>query len=241
MKKIFHIALSLMVAVSGGMTLASCGGKKTDTDAAKKEYSRQLGDSISIVETEIDSCTNTIKTLNDAVNSLLPQFETVTRPREAGSYMMLRPFVKNYPLRNTSVIARINDSEQFELIAALRNGTFDRIEAIGPDGKSLSSMTVPRDQALNFTNSDGLTTVLFCGPEADAIGKFIADNMLNDIKINYYGNSLVLSWRMPLEARRMIGATYTLYSSQREINRLSAREKMLHEKINLLRAHRDGK
>ena len=37
----------------------------------------------------------------------------------------------------------------------------------------------------------------------------------------------------------MIMATWQLYSDQREANRLEHRAQMLHEKVNLLRTHRD--
>ena len=49
----------------------------------------------------------------------------------------------------------------------------------------------------------------------------------------------VQAWRIPESDAKMIAYTYQLYSTQRELNRLERRVPMLHEKINLLRAHKD--
>ena len=39
----------------------------------------------------------------------------------------------------------------------------------------------------------------------------------------------------------MIGATYLLYYSQAEVERISRHEELLHQKINILRSHRDSR
>ena len=218
--------------------LCSCAQKRTDTETRQKARQLELGDSIAAITQEIDSCKEQVAILNDKVNGLLPQFETVANPREVGSYTILRTFKNAYPLKQTGLLARINDSQQFELVAALKGGAFDHITVIAPD-ISVSSDVVPHDQALNYNDGE-LTTVSFTGEKADEIGQVIADNLINNIRINFHqGSRLVLSWNVPAKFANEIAATYILYNCQKESNRLSRREQMLHEKINILRTHRE--
>ena len=46
---------------------------------------------------------------------------------------------------------------------------------------------------------------------------------------------------MPMQFNEMIGATYLLYYSQAEVERISRHEELLHQKINILRSHRDSR
>lgn len=217
--------------------VAGCGGKKIDNKEREEEYSRILGDSISIITQEIDSCDSQIKTLNESTGVWVRDFTTVTNPREVGSYMIYTSFKNRYPLTGTGLVARVNDTGGFELIAALSRGTFDRI-VVEANGESISSDVVPHDQALNY-RTDALNTVSFTGEKADEIGKLIADNRLNSVKVNFFGKKLMSTWNMPDDYKQMVMATWMLYSSGKEANRLERRVQMLHQKINILRAHRD--
>lgn len=230
MKKFFLIGIT-------ALALASCGGKKTDDGARGREYGRMLGDSIAITQQEIDSCGSQIKILNENTATWLRDFTTVSNPREVGSYMIYTPFKDRYPLRSTGLVARINDTGKFELVAALSRGTFNQIEVRTGD-MAIASEVVPNDQALNY-RTDALTTVSFTGAKADSIGQLIADNALNDVKVVFLENRIVVSWNMPADYRKMIMATWMLSSVSSEANRLERRVQMLHEKINILRTHKD--
>lgn len=230
--KILKSSLLILVALAAG-----CAKRADNAAEARADYSRSLSDSIAVIETQVDSCENQITELRDQVNGWLPDFTTVTNPREAGSYIILTSARKLYPLTGTGLVARINDSGQFELIAALASKPFDRISVNGPS-VTASSETVPNDQALNY-RTPALTTVLFSGERADSIGMLIADNELNPITVTYYQGGAVGSWKIPAENAKMISYTYLLYDTQRRLGKAERRLPMLREKINLLRAHRD--
>lgn len=235
MKKGKLIIAAAAVAISP--LLGACVGRTNDGEKARADYDRSLSDSIAVVEQEIDSCNTQIGLLRDQVNGWVRDFTTVSNPREAGSYMILTSFKDRYPLSSTGLVARINDNNQFELVAALSGKAFDRIEVQGPTATATSDV-VPNDQALNYRTA-ALTTVMFTGNAADSIGALVADNQLNPITVTFMGNSPVQSWKLPESNAKMISYTYLLYKSNKELNRLERRVPMLHEKINLLRIHKD--
>lgn len=224
---------------SGILLLAMFGGcvSKNNNDAARQDYDRSLSDSIAAIQQEIDSCDSRIGSLRDRVGEWLGDFSTVSNPREAGSYIILSSFRSRYPLSSTGLVARLNDSGQFELIAALSGSAFNQISVQGPS-VSATSAVVPQDQALNYHTST-LTTVSFTGAAADSIGQLVSDNQLNPLTVVYMQSGPVKGWRIPEANAKMIAYTYQLYSSQKELNRLERRVPMLHEKINLLRLHKD--
>lgn len=235
MMRIFTLKVA---AVSMIALAAGCVSRNNEKgEQARAEYAQSLGDSIAAIERQIDSCNNNIGALRDQVGEQLSDFTTVANPREAGSYIIMTPFKGRYPLKSTGLLARINDNGQFELIAALSGKAFDQITVNGPSVTATSAV-VPHDQALNYRTAS-LTTVSFTGAEADSIGELIADNELNPLTLTYMQGGTVQTWRIPESDAKMIAYTYQLYSTQRELNRLERRVPMLHEKINLLRAHKD--
>lgn len=225
------------VAAFAALSLTSCGGKKEDGAARREAYTNALDDSIAAVTAEIDSCTNGVKEMHDQAGKWLLDFTTVENPREVGSYIIYTPFRNRYPLTATGLVARVIDTGEFQLVAALSKGTFDRIEVSCGD-ITLSSETVPHDQALNYRTA-GLNTVTFSGEKADSIGRFICDNELENIRVSYCGNGVAGSWTMPEDYKKMVMATWMFYNSSRSAKHLEQREAKLHEKLNLLRAHRD--
>lgn len=232
MKKLILIAIT-------GILLVSCGGKKQGSGAAQESYSTMLSDSIASAETEIDSCESAIARLNEKTSASLESFTTVANQREVGSYMIYTPFKSKYPLTSTGIIARINDTGQYELIASLSKGTFDQIE-VSIGSKSLRSARVPNDQALNY-RTESLTTVSFTGTEADSIGSAIAAGGDEEIIIRYLDKRVVGNWKLPSDYREMLRKTWELYETSSGANRLERRAMMLHEKIKILRQHRDGR
>lgn len=232
MKTLFWTGMAAVALLTGG-----CVARNDDGGKARADYGRSLGDSIAALQSQIDSCNSQMDTLRDRIGGWLPDFTTVANPREAGSYIILTSCKDRYPLNGTGLVARINDSGQFELVAALSGGVFDQISVTGAAG-SASSAVVPNDQALNYRTAS-MTTVSFTGAQADSIGSLIAGNEHEPLTVTYIQGKPVRSWRLDGDNAAMISYTYMLYSSQRDLNRLERRVPMLHEKINLLRAHRD--
>lgn len=220
------------------LLLISACNNKSDSEQAKADYQQSLNDSIAALQSQIDSCNSQISILNDQVNDWLRDFTTVSNPREAASYIIMTSAQKDYPMKSTGVIARLNDMGQFELIAALSSKPFDSIE-LNSGSMTVESDVVPKDQALNYQTS-ALTTVTFSGEKADAVGQFIADNQLNPVSITYLnGGKPVYSLKLGNEQTKVISDTYLLYKSNSELQRLERRVPMLHEKINLIRLHLD--
>lgn len=220
------------------ITLASCVGRNNDGEKAKEDYGRSLNDSIDAYKQEIDSCNEQISLLRDRVNNWLRDFTNVSNPREAGSYMIMTSAQNMYPLSTTGIIARLNDSGQFELIAALSGRPFDCISVVS-NRESVTSQIVANDQALNY-RTESLTIVMFQGEKADSIGMLISDNQLNPITVNYLnGGKSIGSYQLGEKEAKVISYTYLLYKDNKEMKKLEHRIPMLHEKINLIRLHQD--
>lgn len=206
----------------------------------QNDYVSALQDSIAATQHAIDSCENQLKIETDQVNEWLRDFTTVSNPREVESYYIFQGWQNRYPLQGTGVIARISNGETLELIAALKYGTFDSITAEAA-GSTASTAVVPNDQALNYRR-DGLTTVMFSGPEADEVAKLIADNELNKITIIFKENGKVKSsWQMPDDYKKMISATSLLYSARRSQMSLENGLRLYTAKLNILRNHLEAK
>lgn len=218
----------------------SCVRRSNDkSEKAKTDYNAALNDSIERFKKEIDSCSLEIESLRAVVDEKLTEFTNVSNAREAAPYIIMTTARDKYPLKSTGLIARINDSGQFELIAALSAAPFDRI-SVTAGSETVDSETVPNDQALNYRTSE-LTTVSFTGSKADSIGMLIQDSGANTITVNYLNGKLMKTYQLPAEYAGIIGNTYELYSMRRQLDRLEQRVPMLHEKINLLRIHLDKK
>ncbi len=231
MKKIISFILPAML-------LASCAGGNADKEKAKNEYKNSLADSIAAAEHQIDSCENEIKVLTDNVNTWLRDFTVVDNSREVEGYYIFNGWQNRYPLQNTGLVARISNGERLEIIAALKGSTFNSIRVESGD-LSAESAVVPHDQALNYRR-EGLNTVMFSGAQADSVAQLIADNELNPVKIVYLENGKIKgNWQIPEDYKKMVSATWMLYSSRSRQIKLEGYMKMLCKKIEILRAHKD--
>lgn len=220
------------------MLLASCAGGNADKDKAKNEYKNALSDSITIAERQIDSCENKIKILTDNVNRWLRDFTVVDNKREVESYYIFNGWQDRYPLQNTGLVARISNGERLELIAALKGSTFNNIR-VECGENAVESAIVPHDQALNYRR-EGLNTVMFSGAQADSVANLIADNELNNISVVFLEDGKTKgSWRMPEDYKKMVSATWMLYSSRTQQIKLENYMKLLFRKIEILRTHKD--
>lgn len=228
--------LSVLVSAISLLLLSSCVQRVDNSEKTQAAYKQTLQDSIASIKSEIDSCESEIAVLREEVNRRLSDFTTVSNPREASSYIIFTAAKNRYPLHSTGLIARLNDTEQLELIAALSGKAFDCI-SVSNQNNSLTTAVVPRDQALNYQTPE-LTTVMFSGEKADSVAMFISDNQLNPLTINYLnGGRPVASAKITTEEARVISYTYLLYHDRSNMNRLEHRVPMLNEKINLLRLH----
>lgn len=217
--------------------LGACSGKKDNAGKTRADYAQSLQDSVTALKAEIDSCNSNIAMLRERQDVWLRDFTTVANEREAAPYMIYTPFKGKYPPASTSLMARLAENGQFELVAACSGKRFNSITVTAPS-VSATSDVVPADQALNYM-AGNLNVVMFTGTAADSIGHLIADNQLNDITVTFVNNSPVASWKMPLDYSKMIMATYELYASQRDMNAMERCIPMLSRKIDLLRQHID--
>lgn len=219
--------------------LASCGsaGKtEADKDKAANEYKEALKDSVKSLGVEIDSCKSALGEINNNVGVWLRDFTVVENPREVEGYYIMNGWQSRYPLSSTGLVARLTKGEELEVIAALQSGRFNRIEVSSGD-VTVTSSEVAHDQALNY--SDGkLNTVMFSGQNAADMAKLIADNELNGVKLVFLeGGKVSGSWTLPTANKKMISATWMLYSSLKEQKRLENRELLLQKKLDILRRH----
>lgn len=234
-----HIGLMATVLTAAILLpgLGACSGKKDNAEKARADYARSLQDSVTALKAEIDSCNDNIAMLRKRQDVWLRDFTTVANEREAAPYMIYTPFKEKYPPASTSLMARLAENGQFELVAACSGKRFNSITVTAPSVSATSDI-VPADQALNYM-AGNLNVVMFTGTAADSIGHLIADNQLNDITVTFVNNGPVASWKMPLDYSKMIMATYELYASQRDMNAMERRIPMLSRKVDLLRQHID--
>lgn len=229
MKKII-ISLLLLPLV------ASCGGNKSEKNDSGSTYKESLQDSIKTAQAEIDSCNLKIQEVTSIIDSQINNFAIVENPREVEGYYILKNWKSRYPLQSTGLIARVNKSEHLELSAALKGGTFEQIEVVSGENSVLSSI-VPHDQALNYRR-DGITTVTFFGDQCNDVCKFIADNELNNITLCFLEKGKKKgSWQIPEEYKKMISATWIFASANSDLHSLELKNRMLHQKIDIIRKH----
>lgn len=229
----------ITIAILPALLLASCAGGNADKNKAKNDYRQALADSITAAQRNVDSCENRLKVMTDNVNQWMRDFTVVNNSREVEGYYIFNGWQNRYPLQSTGMVARISNGERLELIAALKGSTFNAV-MVESGEKSATTAVVPHDQALNYRR-EGLNTVMFAGAEADSVAQMIADNELNVIKVIFLENGKPKgSWQIPEDYKKMISATWMLYSSRQQQMRLEAEMKKEFKKIEILRTHLDN-
>lgn len=230
MKKSIYISLGLLL-------LTGCAGENKKGEEARKEYASSLDTEIAQTKSVEDSCRDAAAVLGDEINNLLRDFVPVNNSREVTGYTIFQGWQSRYPLKSTGFVARMSDGGAFELIAALSAGVFDRIR-VSSGTESAETAIVPNDQALNYRR-EGLTTVLFSGPEANEVGRLIMDNELNPLTVTFLnGGKTTGTWKIPNENAKMISMTAMLTSRMAERNRIEKRGMLMAERLKLLRQHR---
>ncbi|MDE6247552.1 MAG: hypothetical protein K2M41_06900 [Muribaculaceae bacterium] len=207
-------------------------GKKAEEDRA--DWVASLSDSISVIEKSRINDSLRLEELRLEVAENLPEFSTVSNPREVEPYYILSSFRSAYPLSSTGIAARILKSEGLELVAALSGARFNSIRALAA-GKSMETQTVPADQALNYT-ANGLTTVAFSGPKADSLAMIITDYHNSPVELQYLQNgSVVRKITLSEPQKRWVASTWVLCKKQQEIHSLESSLLLSSRKLQILK------
>ncbi len=234
---------SLLLGLLSAALLLGTGCVKRVEKSEKAEeaerWKASLTDSIAALQKQISANELRLDELHDRVGIMLGDFDHVSNPREVNGYLILKGWSGSYPLTSTGLVARITDDEEFELVAALKGGTFTQI-AVTVDGHTAQSAVVPHDQALNYRHA-GLNTVAFQGAEADSVAACIASDELAPATLSFLDGRTTGTWAIPERNRKMISDTWRLYSCRREAQRLEASLPTLNSKIAAIRRMIDEK
>lgn len=224
-KKNIYIKLSALLIITGACF--SCAKIKTPKAIEEREnWYASFSDSIKYYEDEKANIHAELEALNTSMSEQMQSFEKVKKPREVCGYYIVKGWSGKTPLKSTGIYARIDENEKLELIATLSGSTFNRIGAGGN-----YSETVRHDQALNYRH-DTYNTVYFTGGKADTIAQYIADHRNGDVKLEFMeGGSTKSRFTLPADEKDMISRTWTLYSSQLEIQRLQKELALCSRKI----------
>ena len=222
-KYILPFSLLMLVSLSG------CGTKKPAAAEQREKWLLSLNDSISKYQKDIELVGDSLDAARESVGRLVGAFDYVNNPREVEGYYILNGWKAKYPLSSTSMVARINESEGFELIAALSGGFFNEI-AVSAGGSTVSSDIVPHDQALNYRVGN-FNTVCFSGGKADSIGEFISSHEAETITLAFLNGKRTGSLSLPSADKDMIARTWQLYAQQKELHRLEKELPRLSGKI----------
>lgn len=226
-KYIFPLSI-LLWAVSTG-----CSPKKPAAAEQREKWLASLNDSISTYQKQIEEVNNDIEEARKNVGNMIGHFEYVEKPRQVEGYYILNGWKNKYPLMNTGLVARVNKSEGFELIATLTGAHFNEI-GVTSGTTTLQSAVVPHDQALNY-RAGNLNTVCFSGERADSIGAFIAANESATVTVAYLNGKRSGTHPLSEGEKTMIAQTWRLYHSQKELHKLEKEIPRLSGKISACR------
>lgn len=219
------------------ISLACVGCKKYNGEKAAEQRSAwiaSLNDSIANISAARQADSIRLDELRGRLTEEIGEFTQVANPREVEPYYILKTFRGRYPLSTTGIAARMTASEQMELIAALSGARFNSIR-VSVGNNSATSLTVPADQALNYT-SGGLTTVAFAGAQADSIGMVVAEAGDMPVKLEYLQNGTVAkSTLMTPDQKSWISGTWSVCGAHREARRLENALLIAGRKIEILR------
>lgn len=224
--------LPVGIAIASAL-LGSCGHKPTEAEQKRQEWLTSLNDSIRLFEQRRETVNDLLVQTRNQVNEAAVDFDYVNNPREVEGYYILKDWKGHYPLTSTGLVARITETEGFELIATLSGKHFDQI-AVTADGQTLSSARVPHDQALNYRTAS-FTKACFTGTAADSIGALTALADGRGIKLAFLEGSPVASVSLSDRQGSMVARTYRFSSLQRQLHSLEAELPRLSGKINACR------
>lgn len=219
------------------LTAATSGCRKYTGEKAaeqRRDWVESLNDSISAITAARQADSLRLDQLRSRLTEEIDEFTQVANAREVEPYYILKAFKGRYPLSSTGIAARMTASEQMELIAALSGARFNSIRVSSQAG-SATSLTVPADQALNYT-SGGLTTVAFSGAQADSIGMIVADSGEGAVKLEYLQNGAVAkAITLTPDQKAWVGKTWSVCGGHQEARRLENAMMISGRKIEILR------
>lgn len=224
-------------------TLLLCGAcarrvEKSSKAEEREQWIASLEDSVATLQKEASESEMRLDEATASVSEMLKDFEYVNNSREVEGYTILKGWSSRYPLASTGLVARITESEGLELVAALSGGSFTRIE-VSSGGESVSSATVPHDQALNY-RALGLNTVAFFGQQADSVAAFISSHASSKIELIFLENGVSGKITLPEANVSMISRTWELYRDRREVERLEKTLPLIQSKIRAIRHMKDA-
>lgn len=211
----------------------SCGKKQSAAAEQREKWLYSLNDSIALYQRQSDSVQQQLAAARQRVGELIGDFDYVNHAREVEGYHIYSGWQNRYPLTSSGLVARITESEGFELIATLTGAHFNEIGLSAGDN-TVSSDVVPHDQALNY-RAGNLNTVCFSGERADSLGAFIANSSDEKITVSYLEGKRTGSLTLPNDEKQMIAATWRLYSQQKAAHKLEKELPRLAGKISACR------
>lgn len=239
--KLLYWLLPVLMSLGAGGCMKSDEGKPSEVEQFNPTA---ILDTLIATRHEQSENSKRVSMLRARVDSAITHFTQVAKKREVAPYYILTSERRSYPLTSTGIIARITEDMQFELVAALSQQKFDAIRIINDNakGKSVSSVVVPPDQALNYTSNDGLTVVAFSGPLASPLGEFVAENNGSSLSVEYLMNgSLVKTLPIPDTRKQCIASTWQLASSRKLLDSLERRQMFYSRKIEIIHMNLSNK
>lgn len=222
--------------IFGCLVLSLFGCKKLvkpESAKEREEWRASLTDSITVYQAKIDSIQMALAEIHSKIGNTLNNFTYISNPREVSGYYILDGWQNRYPLKQTGIVARINEDEALEVIAALSKGSFTHV-SLSSEGQEYTSRPVPHDQAFNYKTAD-LNTVCFTGGSADSIAMFISNHRENPIKLTFIENNTTGNFTIPQDEKNMISSTWNLYSTQREAKEIEKSISLYSARINACR------
>ena len=200
------VFLLLFGVLTGGVSCKKL--KKPAAIEEREQWIASFADSIASYNKEIENATDSVKIINQKIEDILHGFSHVVKEREVTGYYIASGWKDRLPLTSTGLVARLNENEKLELIATLKGGVFNRIEASDGSGE-VSTKVIPHDQALNY-RATGFNTVCFSGGDADTVAQFISDNKGKKITVNYIDGKKTGSFVLSDAEKEMIYSTWQL-------------------------------
>lgn len=173
-----------------------------------------------------------IASLDSSINRLSSHFTKTSNPKLVENYIITNDFVNYDTESNTGLIARITESNEFELIATLRGGSFNQI-MVSDAQSAVKSSVVNYDKALNY-KIGSTNIVAFKDAKSDSIGRLISDNEDANLKLKFINNSTSQSVSFSAKQKAMISRTWQYYNAIREKERLERQSLLLTEKAKIL-------
>lgn len=219
-----------LIALLSIMLFAACGGeKRTAAAEAHDAWLMSLNDSIDALRQQAEQANAEITRLHEEVDNILPDFERVDNPRYVEGFTIYKGWSGKYPLTATGMIARVTESGEMELIAALNGGRFKSL-VVDAGGDNARTAEVPFDQALNY-KAGNLNTVAFTGGKADTVAMTVAMHPDADVMVTFLNGSKVASHKLTGPEKEMIAATWRLTDTYRRARLLERELPLIQQKI----------